>query len=483
MTTQKTPGVSVLFRPQKAALETSKRVLILGVLGSDIASEDVPAGPFKVLSEADTGVRVGDSDINEAVKLWFSSPLSQAYELYVLGYDADGFTPNTWTVTVAPVAATQAAGTLNFRYGSYHVPVSVAKSANQDAIATAIADAINASSAPVTAVVNGTNANQVDLTSEYVGLHTQRYPVSFDLYRDRGETGVDGVTIDVVNGFTGAGEPTFDAAPLKDELFDWYLSAQQGTAWLDALALHLQAGWDERNNFGIAITGVSGTQSELTTLGDARNDAHTLYAPTVNAPTSELSGAVAYLDAIVRQQREQAKVNISGQAMLIPLLPTFTTKVDSEALLDAGVTAVKSQRALVYAVRTVVNRRLSPDGAEDLRHYDIGAILSLRDMGERLLSWANLQLGKAIVGEATPVTPEIAASTTSPNRLLATVREVFKGLWRDGIVYAESEADLESAVVAITPVESGGVLTGFDLVFEPELVRSIVLLNMFVRYN
>lgn len=475
----KVPSVSVRFEAAKKALEGPAQVLVLGPIGAGGTAS--PGTVFKVIDEADTAAMVGDSEINDAVALWFDANLQQRYDLYVLGYDTTGWAANTWKITVAAGTAA-ASGTINIRFGEHHVPVAVAKDDDQDAVATKITAALTASQAPLAAVVNGVNANEVDITSDYVGLHTQRIPLSVDLYRDRGELGVDGITTSITNNADGSGEPAFSATPIT-EAYDWYLHTFRGTAYLDALETHLQARWDQKNDFAHAVLALAGSPSSVTTFGDARNDAHHTYVGISDAPMFELSAAVAFLDGVERQIRSENKPNISGQRMTLPRMPVFPTALDVEALLDAGVTPLRSQRSTVLAVRAVANKRENDVGAEDLRQYDLGAVLALREIGTRLVLWATDQLGKGIVADGTPLTPRLVSSTTSEGRLRGTAVEVLKGLWRDAVIFAPAEDALDGVLSSVQPVQSGGILTGFELIFDPELVRAVTNLDIFVRFN
>ncbi len=182
-------------------------MLLLGPLGP--GGTAAAGKTFKVINEANTRQMVGKSDINDAVKLWFLAGLQQQYDLHVLPHDTNGWTPNSWTLTVTGTAAES--GTLNFRYGGYYIPVAVVKDDAQNTIAGKLAAAITAANVPLVAAATD---NQVFITAEYVGLHTQRFPLSVDLYRDRGELGIDGVNVAVTNDENGSGEPAFDAVAI-----------------------------------------------------------------------------------------------------------------------------------------------------------------------------------------------------------------------------------------------------------------------------
>lgn len=474
----KLPTVQVRFRAAPRALDAPARALLIGPLETTgTATADTPV---RIVNGSDGAAFFGSSEMQDAIDLWFQSRASRDIELWAMGVDASTWTANTWEVTFTGTAT--ASGTTVFRFGEYTVNLDIAKDDDQNAVATKFAAALTASIAPVAGVVDGVNLNQVNVTSAYLGAHTQRFPLSFDLYRDRGERGVAGVTAAIVNNADATGTPTFSSANLV-EAYDYYLSPFRLTGWLDAVETWLDAGWEDRNNFAVHLVPLADTQANLVTFGDARQDKHTSYLPISNAPLFELSAAVAYLDAIARQQEGEGTANISGQRMPVPLLPAFTVALDGATLLDNGLTAIRAVRTTVTIVRAVVSYRENDQGAEDLVQFDLGIVLALAEYGNRLASYGESIQGKAIVADNTPLTPVTAKKAITENQVLGDVREINKQAWREAIIYAESEDAVSSVVTAITVTEDAGRKTGFQVDLDPELVRAVLFFGVLVQYR
>ena len=474
----KKPTIQVRFSAAPRQLDAPRRVLMIGSLGA--AGTATADTPYVANDEQDAGDLVGVSEINPAVKAWFDANLQSTYELSVMGWSTAGHTANTWTVTIPAGIATQA-GAQVWRFGDHAINVDITKDDDQDAVATKAVAALTASDAPLAAAI-GANANDVEITSTHLGLVTQQIPVSVDLYRDRGELGVPGISQPtVVNNATGSGSPTFSSSKLEDA-YDLYLFAPRATAWLDAVDTWLEAGWQKRNNFAHAISALAGTESAMEALGTTRNDRHLTVVGLSNAPVFELTGAVRVLAGIVEQMDEQGTPNISGQGVPIAIPPP-TIAHDADTLLDAGITPLTFARRSVAMVRTVANYRETSTGSEDLSQFDLGAVLALAEMGDRIVALGAKHMGKAMVEDGTPLTPRVAKNAISEGQLLGEGRELLKALWREAVIKGASEDQIAQALTSIARTNADGQDTGFAMQFDPELVRHMVLFNVLTRYR
>jgi phage tail sheath gpL-like len=479
MASPKTPTVSVRFVAAPRALDAPVRALLIGPKNS--TGTATTNTPTKIVDAADGAALFGVSEMADAISLWFQSRASQTIELYGMGVDLSAGTGQAWTATFTATAAEES-GTMVFRFGSYTLNFDVTEGDDEDAIATAFAAAVTASTLPLTAAVDGVNANEVDLVTTYKGAHGARFPISFDLYRDRGERGVAGVSVVIAASTAGTGDPTFSSTLILDD-YQYYLTPFRTTGWLDDLEVWITAGWDDRNNFARALVPLAGAQSALVTFGDARNDKHVSYFPISNAPMTELEAAVTYLDAIVRQTQLEGTANISGQGMPVPLLPAFTTQITSETVLDVGLSALRSVRTSVTVIRAVMSYREADNGAEDLVQFDLGTIQALAELGDRLASYGQTVLGKAIVAANTPLTPLVARKAISTDGILGEVRELLKAAWREALVFADSEDAVSDIVTSIEITEESGRKTGFSLILDPEMVRHVTVFDALVQYS
>jgi phage tail sheath gpL-like len=475
----KTPTVSVRFVAAPRALDAPQRALLIGP--KNTGGTATTNTPTKIVDAADGAALFGTSEMQDAIALWFRSRALQGIELYGMGVDLSAGTGQAWTATFTATAAEES-GTMVFRFGNYVLNFSVTEGDDEDAIATAFAAAVTASELPLTAAVDGVNTNEVDLVTTYKGAHGARFPISFDLYRDRGERGVAGVSVVIAAGTAGLGDPTFSSTAILDD-FQYYLTPFRTTAWLDALEVWLTAGWDDRNNFARGITALAGSQASIVTFGDARNDKHMHYVDISNAPIFELSACVAELDAILRQTELEGTANISGQAMPLPLMPPFTVAHVSETVLDVGVSHLRSVRTSVTVTRAVMSYREADGGAEDLVQFDLGTVQALAELGDRLAAYGQTVLGKAIVAEGTPLTPLVARKAITTAGIRAEVQELLKAASREALIFGASDADIAAVVTSIEVSEEAGIKNGFDLILDPEIVRHVTVFDALVQYR
>lgn len=104
-------------------------------------------------------------------------------------------------ITITAVGAQ--AGTLNLYIAGIRVPVSVATGDTQDAINTAMIAAINANQdLPVTALVDGINSNEADITSKSKGTWGNDISITFNEQGESFPVGVSVVVTDMASGTT-----------------------------------------------------------------------------------------------------------------------------------------------------------------------------------------------------------------------------------------------------------------------------------------
>lgn len=166
------------------------------------------------------------------------------------------------------------AGVFKVWLGEQSTQVKIAASQSQNAIASSIVIAINAKvDWPITAQVNGGNANQVDVTFKHKGQIGNSaevvlqwegdYPTS-PTFSNNGVVALAG----------GAGNP--DLAPVianvGDDWFQIIINAYEDDASMDVLDSELENRFDAMTQLGgLNITALRGTLGEATTYAAARN--------------------------------------------------------------------------------------------------------------------------------------------------------------------------------------------------------------------
>lgn len=473
-----TPTNLVRFRLSTLTSQGTERLLAMGPVGS--GGTAAASTPVKLTSVAQAEDLFGDSQVVDAARIWFRSRLSAGRELWAFGFDQGTWTANTWTLTVASGTA-PAGGTLNLRFGDFVIPVTVNRDDDQDAVAAAINTAINArTDVPATSTVL---TNVVTVTSDYLGLEAQRIPVSVDLYSDRGERGVSGISVAVVNNTASAGEPGALVTTNLTEDYDWWLHANQGTAFLDSLEDFLETGWQERNNYAHAFKAIYGTsQSAVTAVTSSRNDPHHTYVAQKDTPSFELSMAMrTVIELLSKLDLPQGAGGFQSQQVRLPGNPPTEPNFDSEALLQAGQVPLRVARnGRAVFVRLVGNRRENDQAVEDLRLFGLDAILRTRELGQRMVVENAKSLDKGIIDSGQVPAAAVAPFVVSKEQIRLGYVALFTQAGADGLITTadpDTPFDPAAVVTDITLRTQGGTVVGFDIVVNPEIVQNVVELE------
>ena len=174
------------------------------------------------------------------------------------------------------VGTSSTAGTLNFYIGGQLVRVTVPKTTIPADIATALAAAINAAiNLPVTAVVNGVTAEQVDITSKYQGVIADDITIALNLSELEKDNTPVGVSATITAMVDGAGTPEVTDA-LGKMGTDWYTYVVNtfgtDTAVMDEIdTFNEDNRWDTIiNKFFRAFYGSVDDFSTITAITDGR---------------------------------------------------------------------------------------------------------------------------------------------------------------------------------------------------------------------
>lgn len=267
------PGVRVEFDSARASSGVPAISHKLLVLGQRLSVGEVLAGvPTRITNDGTAEASFGRGSMlaemlkasrkaNPYIELW-----GLALDDVVAGVKATGKLTVTTTGT--------SAGTLNIYIGGKRVRVGVAAGATAPAIATAIVAAINANTVlPVTAVVNGINNYEVDLTCIWKGETGTAIDLRMNYYT--GEALPNGVAITITAMASGAANPdVLDAiAAMGPEWWNYIVMPWTDTANLNSLAAEMVSRWGAMRAIdGIVFAAYRGTHSATATFGAARND-------------------------------------------------------------------------------------------------------------------------------------------------------------------------------------------------------------------
>lgn len=445
--------------------ESALLIAEIDATGSGVAGE-----PSAINTLADAEAYFGPlSQGTRAARIWFQLGLNNEVGLYAFGVDSTGWTSNNWALTVAAGTALES-GTLFVRLGSDTLSVSVSKGDDQDTVAAAIDAAI--AGAPTTVpFTSGVVTNVVTATTTLVGLATNRVDVSVDKYSDRGEAGVGGISVAVVNNAVATGETAaLDTSNIGQSAHLWYLHNQVNTAFLDTLAAWRDSRWMTANNYfqplAAFATGQS-AESAFTGVVGLRNDTNHTYCAPSDSPAYELEFSVAQLAAIKAEENERGTVPISTEGRTLSV-QSPTVIFDPDLILQAGGSAYREVNGATVSVQVVNSRRKDLSNAEDLRFFGLETVLSARSLAQDLVDMLNGERGKSI-NEGAPVSARQAPFVTSADQVTSLGRAVLVKAWTDQRITGPDQATVEAYLTSTTVVVEGGVAKGFDLIFNVRL--------------
>lgn len=175
-----------------------------------------------------------------------------------------------------------AAGTLTLYIGGQRVRAGVASGDTAAQVATALAAAISADTTlPVTAAVNGTTAEQVDLTARHKGLCGNDIDLRLNYYFD--EVLPAGITATITAMSGGSANPDVADAitALGDEVFQDIIMPYTDSANLVALEAELLSRWSgTRQLDSKAFCAWRGTHGNAVAFGNGRNSPLVTCMPT-----------------------------------------------------------------------------------------------------------------------------------------------------------------------------------------------------------
>ena len=288
-------------------------------------------------------------------------------EVWAVGLDDDGAAAAA-AGSVEITAAATGNGTLHFYVAGERVRGGVSDGDTTDTIATALKDAINANTAlPVTAQIDGSNSNLVNITARNAGEAGNDIDLRFNYYSE--DDLPDGVTVSVSAMSGGSANPdiTTNGIPaMADEWWDTVVLPYTDTANLDALAQEMadRAGPVEQKD-GMVYAAHSGSHSTLTTFGDGRNDEFASVMGAGKSPTAPwiwaaVNAAIAAdslsrdparplqtlpLPGILPPARGERFTDAERNLLLYDGVSTYSVAVDGTVQIEAQITTYQENSA------------------------------------------------------------------------------------------------------------------------------------------
>lgn len=299
--------------------------------------------------------------------------------------------------TITATGPATAAGTISLYIAGQKVNVAVGATDTANAIATAIAAAVNAATdLPVTATAASA---VVTLTCRWKGLTGNDITVSDSF---RGLSGGESLPAGVALAYSGSGlltagtlNPTLAGAvitALGDEEYDYIIHPYTDATSLDAIQAELNesAGrWSwSRQVYGHAYSALRGSLSALTTAGGLRNDAHhTIAGIDVDCPVPAYEYAAAYgganavgLNADPARPTQTLPLN----GLLVPRAGKRFLTTERQSLLSYGIATSMVTGGVLRVERAITTYQKNGFGQADPSYLDSETLHQLTEITRRL---------------------------------------------------------------------------------------------------
>lgn len=375
--------------------------------------------------------------------------------------------------TITATGPASASGTINLYIAGKRVQVAVTASDSSDAMATAIAAAINAdTSLPVTAVVNGVTTNQVDLTCRWKGETGNDIDLRDGYY---GEQLPGGVSLAYGAMASGASNPDIsDAiAVFGDEWYNWLVCPFTDTANLVALETELNDRWGPLRQIGCrAFTAFRGNHAASVAHGDARNNPHTTCMAANTAPQpayiwAAVNAVVAGFALSIDPARPLQTLHLTG--LLGPAVEDRWTDSERNLLLFDGMSSHRVYSdGSVHIDRQVTMYQENTQGLPDDSYLDVNVPETLerirflqRQMFSSKYPRHKLAEDDARIGEGQAV--------MQPKLAKAELLALYRTMELNGLVQ-DYEGYKDSLVVEIGDGAGGGDRNRMNIVDQPKIV-------------
>jgi phage tail sheath gpL-like len=309
-------------------------------------------------------------------------------ELWVLPLSDDGAAVAA-TGKLSFTGPSTATGTIYSYIAGVRIATLVTSGMTAAQIATAVTAAINANgNLPVTAVVDGVNNFQVNITARNKGPAGNDIDLRLNyLGTAGGEATPAGVVCTITAMASGATAPslTVPFANCGDEAFDFIAFPYTDTASLNSVKAFLDDvtgrwSWD-RQVYGSAFGAYRGTLSAVNTFGLGRNDQHVSMMGFNDSPTPNwLWAAAITAQAAISVRADAAKpiraVQLEG--VLAPPVASRFVLSDRNTLLWSGISTFDVQSdGSVFIEKLITTYQLNAFGSADNSDLDVETLTNL----------------------------------------------------------------------------------------------------------
>lgn len=375
------PFVAVEFDSSKAQQGPALLAYKALIIGQKLAAGSAAADSLVKATSVEQVIALAGrgSMLHRQALAWFAN--NKATELW-LGVLADGGAAVAAQGTITVTGPATAAGTIALYLGGERITIGVNNADAQNAIATAIAAAINAAAdLPITAAAV---TNVVTWTQRNKGAAGQTYDVRHSF--NDGEALPAGVTLAIAATTAGTTNPVLTnlIAAMADMWFQVIVHPYTDATSLTAIETEMATRMGPmRAQDGVAFTSSSGTFSALTTLGGGRNSPSSciLAQPSANPLTPPIEYAAAAAAVIAQAAAADPARPMQTLAVNRVVAPAQTDLFDvSERnlmLFDGISTSKRTSGGTVQLERVITTYQTSASGADDTSYLDVTTLFTL----------------------------------------------------------------------------------------------------------
>lgn len=273
------------------------------------------------------------------------------------------------------------AGTLSLYIAGKRVRCGVGVTDTPATIATALAAAISAQTdLPVTAAVNGTVPQTVDLLARHKGESGN--DIDLRLNYVFGEKLPKGLTVTIVAMAGGTANPDIATvlAAIGAEQYHTIIMPYTDTSNLNALESELDDRWGPMvMKEGHAFAAAAGTHAVISTLGSARNNPQTTIMGTQKSPTAPwiFAAVIGAVDAFEPDPARPRQTLVLKGIMAPAEKDRYTREERNLHLHDGISTFMVDQGGNVLIERLITTYQTNPFGVEDISYLDITTMRTL----------------------------------------------------------------------------------------------------------
>jgi len=367
------PGVYIEFDNSLAGNSgVNYKVL---VIGQRLAAGTVAEGVPTLVTSVDDAEKYWGRGSMIAEQIKALKNANQFMEVWGIALDEDGGGAAA-AGTITTTGAITENGSIQLYIAGQKVSVAVSNGDSQDAVTTAIIAAINANTTlPVTALVNGVNSNQVDLTCRWNGETGNDIDLRENYY---GEQTPAGIAIAFGAMAAGATNPNISTAitAMADEWYNWVVMPYTDVANLALLETELDDRWGPMRQIGgRAFAAFSGTLGASSTFGNARNNPHVTCMAINTSPTppyiwAAVNAVIAGASLAIDPARPLQTLTLTG--VLAPAIQDRWSNTERNTLLYDGMATYKvAADGSVSIERQVTTYQTNGAGIADDSYLDI----------------------------------------------------------------------------------------------------------------